>query len=208
VLLWMIVAACSGPGRNAADTVAGRAVLTDTPSSAAAAASTRAGDVSPPVRPPTPQARGADPREPAKAPPTQQSATMDTARGIVAVVGSIPMTRVVVRPPRGPALAISGSLADEIGRASGAEVWVSGRRVDDRTLEVTRYAVRTVDGVAAVSGALAVEGDRLVLVTEGGRRLAIAHPPSPLRDQVGARVWISGDLGGTINAYGVLRPKR
>lgn len=203
----MVIAACSGTGRSGADTAAGTA-LTDTSPPSAVAESARADDPARPVTPLTSQGRGGG-REPAKAPPAQSSATMnsDTARGIVAVVGAIPTTRVVVRLARGGTLTVTGSLADEIGKASGAEVWVSGRKVNDRTLEVARYAVRTVDGVAAVSGALNVDRDHLVLVTQDERRLVIAHPPASLRDHVGARVWISGDLGGTINAFGVLRSK-
>jgi hypothetical protein len=131
----------------------------------------------------------------------------DTARGITAVVGSIPITRVVVRQAAGPSVTVTGPLAREIGVASGAEVWVRGRRVDDRTIEVTSYAVRSVDGVPAMTGTLAADGDRLVLIADDGRRRVIARPPAPLREHVGARVWITGDPTTTIASYGVLRPR-
>ncbi|MFN2566027.1 MAG: DUF5818 domain-containing protein [Gemmatimonadaceae bacterium] len=133
---------------------------------------------------------------------------MDTARGTAAVVGAIPITRVVLRPASGRPITLTGPLATEIGAASGADVWVRGRRVDDRTIEVTAYAVRTVDGQAALTGTLAADGGRLVLVTDDGRRHAIARPPPPLRELVGARVWITGDLATAISAYGVLRRGR
>jgi hypothetical protein len=133
---------------------------------------------------------------------------LDTARGIVAVVGAVPITEVVLRQPTGRPVTLTGSLAKEIGVASGADVWVRGRRVDARTIDVESYAVRSVDGVTAITGTLTADGDRLVLVTDDGRRHTIARPPAPLRQHVGARVWITGDLGTTINAYGVLRPRR
>jgi hypothetical protein len=141
---------------------------------------------------------------PAGATPTAAS---DTARGIVAVVGAVPIIEVVLRQPAGRPITLTGPLAKEIGVASGADVSVRGRRVDARTIEVDSYAVRSVDGVTAITGTLAADGDRLVLVTDDGRRHLIARPPTPLREHVGARVWISGDLGSAINAYGVLRPR-
>jgi hypothetical protein len=140
--------------------------------------------------------------------PTPAPAASDTARGIAAVVGAVPITEVVLRPASGRPITLTGPLAREIGVASGADVWVRGRRVDARTIEVASYAVRSVDGVTAITGTLTADGDRLVLVSDDGRRHAIARPPAPLREHVGARVWITGDLGTTINAYGVLRPRR
>jgi hypothetical protein len=136
------------------------------------------------------------------------AASSDTARGIVAVVGAVPITSVVLRPAAGGQITLRGPLAREIGGASGADVWVRGRRVDARTIEVASYAVRSVDGVTAITGTLTADGDRLVLVTDDGRRHAIARPPAPLREHIGARVWISGDLGTAITAYGILRPRR
>jgi hypothetical protein len=136
------------------------------------------------------------------------AAASDTARGRVAVVGSTPITQVVLRPAAGRSITLTGPLADEIRAASGADVWVRGRRVDERTFEVARYAVRTVDGVTAITGTLSSDGDRLVLVDDDGRRHVVANPPSALREHVGARVWISGDLATGLTAYGVLRRRR
>jgi hypothetical protein len=115
---------------------------------------------------------------------------------------------VVVRPPGAPSVTLEGPLAREIGAASGADVVVRGRRTGPRTMEVSSYEVRTVDGVTAITGTLTAQGGRLVLVTDAGRRYAIARPPAPLREHVGARVWVTGDPSTAIASYGVLRPKR
>jgi hypothetical protein len=155
--------------------------------------------------PAQPGAAGPSATPPSSASPAAQA---DTARGVVAVVGSLPVPQVVLRAAGGRDITLTGPLAREIGVASGADVWVRGRRVGDRTIEVTSYAVRTVDGVTAITGTLATDGDRLVLVTDDGRRHPIARPPTPLREHVGARVWISGDIAGRIEAYGVLRRAR
>jgi hypothetical protein len=159
----------------------------------------------------TPSGQGSSGSGRPPAPPgpgSSTSAGSDTARGIAAVTGSTPVTQVVLRPTGARSIALTGPLASEIGSASGADVWVRGRRVNDRTFEVASYAVRSVDGVSATTGLLVADGDRLVLVSDDGRRHVIARPPAPLRDHVGARVWVSGDLGTTITAYGVLRPRR
>ena len=150
---------------------------------------------------------GTTPGRPAAPPASGGSAAAgpDTARGVVAVVGSTPITQVVLRQPGARSIALTGPLADEIRSASGADVWVRGRRVNDRTFDVATYAVRSVDGVTAFTGMLVADGDRLAVVTDDGRRHTIARPPAPLREHVGARVWVSGDLSTTITAYGVLR---
>ncbi len=158
-----------------------------------------------PSRPSTGSAAG-PPAPPPAAP--AGTAAADTVRGIVAVVGSTPMTRVVIRPATGASITLTGTLADEIGAASGADVWVRGRRISERSFDVASYAVRSVDGVSAVTGTLVGDGDRLVLVSDDGRRHVIARPPQPLRDQVGARVWISGNVDSGITAYGILRRRR
>jgi hypothetical protein len=159
-----------------------------------------AGGTSPPQRP-TPRA----PSTTSPPPGASTSGGADTARGIVAVVGAVPITEVVLRSAGSPSITLTGPLAREIRVASGADVWVRGRRTDARTIEVASYAVRSVDGVTAITGTLRREGDRLVLVTDEGQRHPIARPPAPLGEHVGARVWISGDPSATINAYGVLR---
>ena len=197
----MAVGACPAPRNEAADT--GRsenAVANDV--------APQAGDsavAAPPGASGT-QEMAAD-SQPRRTRERQTAAATDTARGIVAVVGAAPATRVVLRASGGP-LTLMGSLAKEISSASGADVWVSGRRLDDRTIEVTRYAVRAVDGVPAVSGTLAADGKQVVLISDDGRSLIVAQPPDALRKHVGARVWISGDLSGAINAHGLLRPKQ
>ena len=197
----MTVGACGAPGNETADT--GRSK------------NAGANDVAPQaVDSPVAAPRGASGAKemaadsrPRRTRERETAAATDTARGIVAVVGAVPATHVVLRASGGP-FTLTGSLANEISAASGADVWVSGRRLDDRTIEVTRYAVRTVDGVSAVSGTLVADGGQLVLITDEGRSLVVAQPPDALREHVGARVWISGDLSGVINAHGLLRPKQ
>lgn len=210
-----IVAACARGGGKVADSgqqaTGGDTIAVSTPAESSASPTgsepvsrPSSRDTSPSARPQRPADRvQSAPPPPARRPSPSEAS--DTARGIVAVVGAIPITEVVLRPPDGRQITLSGTLAREIGAASGADVWVRGRRVDARTIDVAAYAVRSVDGVTAITGTLTADGDRLVLVTDDGQRHPVARPPAPLRQHVGSRVWITGDLSKTITAYGVLR---
>jgi hypothetical protein len=168
------------------------------------ASSARGASATPPIK-----AKGTAPTAPTQrdsAPPVQVTAS-DTIRGIVAVVGTEHDKRVIVRPSGERAITLSGTDAMLVGRAAGAEVWVAGTRGDRNTLEVSQFAVRTVDGIPALDGMLVADGDRLVLVTPDGKRHVIAHVPDALRQHVGGRVWISGNLDQGPVAYGIIRDK-
>src|SRR3712207_9556404 len=89
------------------------------------------------------------------------------------------LSRVVVRPAGGRAVTVSGPLAREIGAASGADVWVRGRRAADGPLEATSYAVRSVDGVTAVTGNPTPDGDPPLLGHGTGLRPSARPPPRP-----------------------------
>jgi hypothetical protein len=131
----------------------------------------------------------------------------DTARGIVAVTGTDRSMHVVLRQSDGKSIELAGPDRDAVGRASGADVWVTGALDTRGVLTIRQFAVRSVDGEPSIDGVLASEGGRLVLVTPDGARHAIAHAPAALLDHVGARVWITNIERGPV-AFGVLREKR
>lgn len=140
-------------------------------------------------------------------PPSTPTAGSDTLRGIIAIVGTEHEKQVIIRPPGARAVTLTGPRALVVGRTSGADVWVAGTRGDRNSLEVTRFAVRTVDGIAAIDGTLADDGGRLVLVTPDGQRHSVANPPEALRRHVGARVWISGNLNQGPVSYGIIQER-
>lgn len=129
----------------------------------------------------------------------------DTARGLVAVVGADPATRVVMRTPDGD-LPLTGEHAAALRRAAGIEVWAAGRRAADGALEVEAYRVRSADGLEAVDGVLEMDGDAAVLVTPAGDRIRYTPVPPGLRPLEGRRVWIAGPPGGEPQAWGSLDP--
>ena len=115
--------------------------------------------------------------------------------------------RVVIRPPGGRAVTLAGPQASLVGRTSGADVWVAGAPSEGGTFTVSEFAVRSVDGVAALDGTLTSEGNGLVLITADGKRHVVANPPDALRQHVGGRVWISGNLSQGPVAYGIIQEK-
>jgi hypothetical protein len=107
------------------------------------------------------------------------------------------------------ATVLTGPNARLVGRASGAEVWVSGRRGADGSLSVEAFAVRSVDGIPAHDGTLVQgDGDQLVLVTADGARHVLVRPPAGLRQHVGGRVWVSGALDKEPLSFGVIQDKQ
>lgn len=134
----------------------------------------------------------------------------DTVRGIVAVTGTEREKHVVIKPAGGGrAVTLSGPEAATVARAAGADVWISGTRdAASGGMNVVSFVVRSVDGAPATDGKLALDGGQLVLVTSDGARHVIAHAPPVLRDHIGARVWISGDLSKGPSAWGIITDKR
>jgi len=210
LLLLVILAACGRRAENGDTTRAKPDIATGLQASqpATTPAAPRDSAVAKPA--PRPVSSAASNRDssttPAKSPTKVQAVAMDTLRGIVAVVGTEHDKHVVIRPAGGRAVTLSGALAALVGRASGADVWVSGTS-QAGALTVTAFSVRTVDGIAALDGTLMTEGNGLVLQTPDGKRHPIANPPEALRQHVGGRVWISGNLNQGPVAYGIIQDK-
>ncbi|MCU0634477.1 MAG: hypothetical protein MUE41_06355 [Gemmatimonadaceae bacterium] len=118
----------------------------------------------------------------------------DSIRGIVAVVGSAPMTQVVVRLTDGSTVTLNGMAASDIGRVAGTEVMVRGVRTTPMEMVAAEFAVRTVEGMPAADGMLVATSDGLVLLGRDGTRRQVSNAPPSLRALAGARVWIAGSL--------------
>lgn len=137
-----------------------------------------------------------------------RSSSADSARGIVAVVGTSLDSRVVLRPARGRSVYLIGPMARDVGRLSGADVWASGNRDEHGQLRVSRFSVRSVDGNAALDGTLIARGQQVVLVTRDGVQHPLENAPASLKQHVGARVWITGATGAGPIVYGVIEERR
>jgi hypothetical protein len=144
---------------------------------------------------------GPDPGSPGDTDPVVGDTAPDTARGVVAVVGSDPGTFVALRPAAGGSLTLTGPHRSVLERLAGIEIWVRGAREDDR-FRVAAFQVRAVDGVPATDGVLTMASDALYLVSSDGDRQRVTYPPVRLREMVGDRVWIAGPLDEEPVAFG------
>lgn len=205
----ILAAACARKSQSA-DTATARL---DTAASAVAAApapseTTSAPDTAAHRKTVSPTASGSRSGATSGASTGPSEMTGDTLRGRVAVTGTEREKHVIIRPADGSrAVELNGAQAATVGHAAGADVVVRGTRESNGRFTVASFVVRTVDGVAATDGVLALD-DQLVLVTPDGARHIVAHAPPALRAHIGARVWISGDLSRSPQAWGVISENR
>ena len=146
--------------------------------------------------------------------PVASPAVLDTVRGKVSVVGSEPMTEVVLSPVAGGApVALAGLQRVTLRGLGGLEVMVTGRLTGKMSaaiprggaeFEADRFVVRAVDGVAATDGIVATSDGMFFLVTTDGRRLSADHLPALLKQKIGARVYLAGLLDRAPVSYGVI----
>ena len=203
----LLLAACGAPDRGAAeaDSAAGdTSAVTQQPS--------LSGTPSPPDTQPAELGTRPAPRSsgtPAALPAAPLSGP-DTARGVVRILGTVADSRVVVHSPTGP-VAVIGPLAPTIAALQEMDVWVQGplsvavgRAIPPRQIEARQFAVRAVNGVAALDGTLREESGGLVLVGAAGGRTILGTPPPALRARVGNRVWVTRDASGAVTAFGVI----
>lgn len=137
----------------------------------------------------------------------------DSLRGIVQLVGTEPGVVTLVRVGAGgtPLAVLDGGDA-ALRAAAGLEVVVYGARggtsdalpVKTPAFGVRRFAVRAVDGAAAVDGVLVRDGATLMLQFADGTRAPLVAPPLAFRELVGARVYWVGPLDVAPRAYGIL----
>lgn len=138
-------------------------------------------------------------------PPPAMGAASDTARGVVAVTGADPLTRVVLRHDDGSTTTLAGPVADTLRAAAGLEVRVTGRRSGDG-LEGTGFRILRMERLPATDGRLHIDGDVATLLTADGRSVRFPAAPAALRELAGRRVWIAGEPGGEPQSWGLLEP--
>ncbi len=154
---------------------------------------------------------------PSRGQPTDTAvpARADSAAGIVQLVGSEPMT-LTLAPPAGTAgetLVLGGTAANTLRPLAGLGVAVFGSYTASdpgamptpaRGFHVTRFVVRSADGVAAHDGVIAESGSAFQLVRADGSRVDVPHLPPSLHGRVGTRIYLVGPLTAPPVAYGVI----
>lgn len=133
----------------------------------------------------------------------------DTLEGTVRTVGSTPFTRTVVE---GDSIAatVTGSLADELTRLTGARVRVVGSPDEGEfpgpAMAVESYELLSVDGDEARVGILRHEtGTGYRLATGEGEAIPLRGVPTGLGAAVDGKVWVVLGPEGGVLRYGILR---
>lgn len=135
------------------------------------------------------------------------AAAPDSLIGVLSVTGTEFFRQLVLRvDERGHVLSADVADSAALSRLGGLELVVRGRTADN-LFRVATFTVRSADGAPVVDGVVQREGDRLFLLTTGGKR-ALGNPPDALRAMIGARVWIGGPLDTGPNVYGLIAPAR
>jgi hypothetical protein len=131
------------------------------------------------------------------------SATRDTLRGVVAVIGADPTPRITLRVDRQGAVMLRGAPA--LATLSGLEVRVAGTRTDNG-FDVGEFVVRAADGVPALDGVLTDRAGQLSLVHDGATT-TISGASSAIRALIGKRIWATM-ANGEILTFGVIEATR
>jgi hypothetical protein len=138
-------------------------------------------------------------------------------RGTVSLVGNEPGTELVLEPSGAPAEIVALRTTDtlEMRRVIGLEVVVFGRPTAERShrasprgapvFDVTSFIVRAADGEPATDGILDIENGTFFVKRVDGSRAVLERVPSPLRGELGARVFLIGPLSRMPTAFGVIR---
>ena len=132
---------------------------------------------------------------------------METLEGPIALTGSEPAVMVSLRLNSGESVDLVGPLRGELSRLSGAVTSVRGTRdAGGRTFTVQSYSVISVNGQTPVVGVM-VERDGAVWI-DGDESVRLTAVGDNLREQMGAKVWVTGRRTGDtlqVQSYGVIR---
>lgn len=136
-----------------------------------------------------------------------QGVVQDSVRGVVSITGTAFEQSIVLRATNN-IIALAANAADSaaLTRLGGVDVLVFGTP-EAKRFRVSAFRAMSVAGSPVVDGVVRAESGRLVLETSSGR-VTLGNPPAPLRNMVGARVWIGGALDTGPNTYGLIAPAR
>ncbi len=129
-----------------------------------------------------------------------------TARGIVRRLGSEGAVRTVVQGDE--SVVVVGDYEEEIGRAAGAEVWISGSAANSPygdAIDVIEYRILSVDGEVPIVGVLAEDESGFYLARDDGSTVRV-DVSERLASAVGSKIWaVLGADNVTVARYGILR---
>jgi len=132
-----------------------------------------------------------------------------SAEGVIYLAGNAPQPVLSLREKGGSVFQLTGPLAGELRRLSGARVKVTGRTDSSAyppSIHATEYSVVEVDGRHPWVGELRGGPGSLWVSTPDS--LAVEEPSGRLEALVGAKVWVVADTSSQpalVQSFGVLR---
>jgi hypothetical protein len=89
---------------------------------------------------------------------------------------------------------------------TGADMWLTGHRLDDRRFRVAAFVVRAVSGLPAIDGVLTrlQPDDRYGLLLADSSLHELRGVPETFRSMVGQRIWVAESAAGRLATYGVI----
>jgi hypothetical protein len=125
-------------------------------------------------------------------------------RGVVAITGSDPLPRIVLRTEEG-GVRLHSDEPHLLKRLSGVEVAVRGSRRDDG-FHVTEVEPLRVDGEPVIAGVVEEDGEGgLRLRRADGSTVRLLYAPAGLRP--GETVWVQGPGEVRVQRFGVYRDR-
>jgi hypothetical protein len=146
--------------------------------------------------------------------PANERAAPNTVRytGQILVTGTEGTVRPSLHVDGRPAVALLGTLSDELRNLSGARVSVEGTPAPSglgEAINVVSYEVVEVNGQKPYVGTLVRSGNDYS-VQQAGTSIRLERLPAGLIDRTGAKVWVTGVLAAgrlQVQSYGIIRPR-
>lgn len=128
------------------------------------------------------------------------------AEGILATWSTEVERSLTLEPDDGAPVRLVDGRVPELSILTGARVRVCGITLEDGSLDVAEYDLRSVDGAPAHLGTLVATDGEFMLEKGTGDRLRLVGVPAGLAAAAGRRVWVSVREGGEelrVLAWGV-----
>lgn len=130
----------------------------------------------------------------------------DSLRGILGVRGKDSLPDLILQTAA-DTLVLRSADIETLRRVIGFDVVVRGNRAG-ASFDVTSFVVRALDGERATDGTLDVDHGVFFVRTADGARVNISTIPSPLRGEIGSRVYLVGPLDRMPSAFGIITEGR
>jgi hypothetical protein len=147
---------------------------------------------------------GCRPTPPPAASTPDSAAAPDTVRGTLVLEGAEPMAQAVLRVSGGSVALVDAPR--DLMPLTGADMMLTGHRLDDGRFRVAAFIVRAVSGLLAFDGVLTrlqPDGRYGLMLTDSSVH-TLRDVPETFRSMIGQRIWVAESPDGRLASYGVV----